>query len=471
LKASFGLRFDGSDTNFGNLEQTYGIPNGTNAEIHPLIAQPRLGLAYQATPNDAFSASLGRSIENPYFSSSVNLENPAGFTQFAGIPAYDNLTGNQSLGNKVIHGGLVSFCGVNANLPCKDYASQLYWEYQNSLGVPVFTVLPEQFLNLDFSYGHRFQDGIAVKVTPFYRKGEDIIASTNPILRYQNGQPQLGPTSTTNGGTERTTGVEFLLTREARYGFSGQLSATYINEFSNVPPLAADEDVFPTIAPASLALGDLYRVGFLSPFVAQLSTQYQTHSGLRINPVIQYTRGYPYNQGSQTAFFLPSGIAANVPNTNLTSPNGTNLSPCYVDTGNPGTYTKPNLVACRGNAETANPGGILSNARFNTNLTIEYQPPKSKVLFGVQLLGLFNNVYGYPTENDCYQPVATGVSGPTSGTGVCGYSNYPYGNGHNGYTNIRGGSPYLLIPNNNYSFTAQTQQAPFLSLFYVQVKL
>ena len=472
VKVSLGLRLDGSSYDYGNLQQQYGIPNGTSDELHPLILQPRTAASYQVGPHDTVSASFGRSIQNPYFSSSVATVNPAFFSAYTNIPAYDNLTGDKAFGNKVLGGaGPVLFCGVNANQPCKSYADQLYWENQNSTGLPVFTVKPEQFLNLDFSYGHQFGGGVSAKVTPFYRKGEDIIVTSNPIIRQLNGVPIFGPAATSNAGVEKTTGVEFLLTREAAYGFSGQLTATYINEFSNVPPLSGNEDVFPTIAPASLALGDLYRVGFLSPFVAQLSTQYQSHGGLRINPVIQYTRGYPANYGSQTAFLLPNGLPANVPNTNLTSSNGSSLAPCYVDPGNPGSYAKPNLVACRGTAESANAGGILSNARFNTNVTVEYQPPRSKVLFGVQVLGLFNNIYGYPVYNDCYQPVAYGVSGPTSGTGVCANSQHPYGNGYNGYTNIRGGSPYLLIPNNNYSYTAQSTQAPLLTLFYMQVKL
>ncbi|MEO6991909.1 MAG: hypothetical protein ABI346_02390, partial [Candidatus Baltobacteraceae bacterium] len=123
---------------------------------------------------------------------------------------------------------------------------------------------------------------------------------------------------------------------------------------------------------------------------------------------------------------------------------------------------------------SGDPGGILSNARFNTDLTIEYQPPRSKVTFGIQALGLFNNIYGYPQYNDCYQPVATGVSGPASGgptPNTCANSNYSYGNGYNGRTNIRGTSPYLIIPNNNFGFTSASTQTPLLTLFYVQVKL
>jgi hypothetical protein len=468
FKASLGLRMDGSNLQFGNLQQAFGIPNGTDDEIHPKIFEPRIGTSWQLTRSDAITASFGRSMQNPYFSSMVNTINPAFFAPFANIPAYDDLTGDK--------GTAVKFCGIHANLPCTSYANQLFWEYQNSVGLPVFTVQPEQFSNYDFSISHQFPNNIAIKLTPFYRNGQNINVTTNPVS-FHNGVPTIGPSETTNDGVTKTTGLEFLLTKDAPTGLSGTLAMTYINEFSNVPPLQSEEDAFPSITPASLALGKLYRVGFLSPLEGQLSLSYKTKTGFRFNPVISYVRGYPYNQGFLTAYQLPNGQFATVPNTNLTSPNGPNQSPCFVDPGNPGTYVNPRYVACRGPAESSDPGGLITPARFNTDLTFEYTPPRShdtfhrEVTFGVQILGLFNNLYGYPTYNDCYQPVATGVSGPLSGYGSCVNSNYPYGNGYNGYTNIRGTQPYLLIPNNNYSFTAQTSQAPRLTLFYMQVKL
>ncbi|MBV9103539.1 MAG: TonB-dependent receptor, partial [Candidatus Eremiobacteraeota bacterium] len=474
LKGSLGLRMDGSNLLFGNLQQQFGIPNGSNDALHPRIVQPRIGASWQITRNDAIAASFGRSMQDPYFSTMVQTVNPAFFAPFAHIPAYDNLTGNK--------GTAVKFCGPILNgiaptQPCTSYADQLFWEYQNNIGIPVFAVRPEQFSNWDLSFSHEFPNNFALKITPYYRTGQDIIVQTNPILRFNNGVPLLGPTTTTNLGVSKTTGVELLLTREVPYGLSGTLTATYLNELTNVPPLQSSEDFTPFITPASLALGKLYRVGFLSPLEGQLSLEYKTHSGWRINPTVFYIRGYPYNQGSLTPFQLPSGEFAIVPTTNLTNPNGSNQAPCFVDPGNPGTYKNPRYVACRGTAESPDPGGLLTPARFNTNLTIEYTPPRSRlsfkreVTFGVQILGLFNNLYGYPTYNDCYQPVANGVSGPASGYGGCLYSTLPYGNGVNPYVNIRGASPYLLIPNNNYGFTSQTAQAPRLTLFYVQVKL
>ena len=292
------MRLDGSNLLFGNLNQQFGMTNPSDNVLHPKIVQPRVGVSYEVTRNDNVSASFGNSIQNPYFSSMVATVDPRPFAPYSKIPAFDNLTGNS--------GSAVKFCGINANLPCKSYADQLYWEYQNAVGLPIAAVKPERFANYDFSYAHQFRGNLAMKVTPFYREGTDIVVSSNPTIgTTSSGAPIFGPTTTTNQGKEKTTGVEFQLTKDAEYGLSGQLTATYINEFSNVPPLASAEDVFPSISPASIALGKLYRVGFLSPFVSQLSLQYKTHNGFRINPVIQYTRGYPYNQGSLTAFQLP----------------------------------------------------------------------------------------------------------------------------------------------------------------------
>lgn len=472
LRADLGLRLDGAKYEFGDLEKQFGIPNGTNKEITPSIVQPRLAASYQFDPSNALRVSFGRSIQFPFFSNLVNTIDPAGLQQFAGIPAYDNLSGNQALGSNVINGGTVNFCGPKFNAPCKDYADQLYWEYQANNGPQVTPIRPEQFSNWDFSISHQFKNNVALKLTPFYRSGQDINVASSPIIGKDpiTGNPLYGPAVSSNVGITKTTGLEMLLTKDAQYGFSGQLSATYINEFSNIPPLASSEDFAPSVSPDSLALGKTYRVGFLSPFVAQLSTQYRTRSGWRINPVIQYTRGYPINEGTTLAYNV-NGQSIIVPNTNLTSFNGAPVAPQYVDPANPGSYLRPNIVATRGTAESPDAGGVLSNARFQTNLTLEYSPPKSRVTYGVTAYGLFNNVFGYPVVNDCYQPVISGISGPQSGTGVCAYSQQPYGNGRNQYVNIRGDQPYLLIPNNNFSFTAQSEQTPLLTVFYVQVKL
>ncbi len=474
-----GLRYDTANINLGNPQSDFG--SGTfalsNKATKPSFLEPRVALSYQLTPSDSVRASFGRSIQYSFFSNQLSVVDRHLYDPYNNVPSYDNRIGAFNPANPAAT--QAKFCGVKLDRTCTSYADQLFWENQNAVaGQPVTPVEPESFSNFDFSYSHQFPNRVGLKVTPFYRRGYNATATTSVIIGTNaNNLPIFGPPTNTNLGVDRTTGVEFLLTRDSEYGLSGSLSATYLNEFSNVVPLSPGEDFAPTIPPDSLVLGKLYRVGFLSPFQSQLSLQYRTHSGFRINPVINYIRGYPYNPGTLTAFNV-NGRSVVVPNTNVTSGQGTTAVGQYVDPANPGTFANPQILATRGTPDTHDPGGILSNARFNTNLTLEYSPPNKHVTFGVQFYGLFNQIYGYPLLNDRYQPVATGVSGPISG--LVSRASYPflkqgivynYGNSVVGPVDIRGTSPYLIYPDNNFSFTSQTPQTPFLSLFYVQFKL
>lgn len=481
VRSELGLRYETANINLGNPVKDFG-PGALAVDpkaAKPAFLEPRIALSYQLSPNDAVRASLGTSIQYSFFSNQVNLVNRHVYDAFNNIPSYNATLG--SAFDPANPGATVAkYCGVKLNQPCKNYGDQLFWENQNAIiGQPITPTLPETFVNYDFSYSHQFPHAVGLKVTPFYRRGYNATAAASSIIGTDaNNNPIFGPPTQTNFGANKTTGVEFLLTKDADYGLSGSLSATYQNGFSNVVPLSGSEDFSPSIPPDSLALGKQYRVGFLSPFVSQLSLQYKTHSGFRINPVINYIRGYPIGPGTTTAFNV-NGKPVVVPNTNVTSQQGSNLVGQYVDPANPGSFFAPNILATRGTPDASDPGGILSNARFNTNLTVEFTPQVHKnITFGVQLYGLFNQVYGYPTLNDRYQPVATGVSGPLSGLvsrrsfpflsqGIV----YNYGNSVVGPVNIRGTSPYLLYPDNNFSFTAQTPQTPFFSLFYVQLKL
>ncbi len=132
------------------------------------------------------------------------------------------------------------------------------------------------------------------------------------------GAPQFNPAVYTNLGHSQITGVEFLLTKEAAFGLSGQLSLTYQNEFTNVLPTSPSENFYPSIPPAALQLGNLYRVGFISPFVGSLAVSYKTHSGWRFNPTIFYNHGYPLGSGLLSAFTV-NGVPYNLPNTNVTN--------------------------------------------------------------------------------------------------------------------------------------------------------
>ena len=273
------------------------------------------------------------------------------------------------------------------------------------------------------------------------------------------GIPLQNPSTATNLGVNRTTGVEFLLTKDAAYGFSGQLSATYLNEFSNVIPLSGSEDFFPSIPLASLALGNQYRVGFLSPFNLVAAVAYKTRNGFRINPIISYNHGYPIGAGLNTSTFV-NGKAVGVTNTNVTSPTGSVGATQYVDPANPGSIFHPIIAATRGTPEASSAGGVLSNSRLSTNVSFEFSPPNNpRETFGLLVLNVFNNLYGVPGLNGRYQPVATGIAGPLSGM-----SNQPINFPNIGFfqygANQFGQQPYRILPGN----------APLTYRFYYQLQ-
>lgn len=459
LKIAAGLRLDMANYRLPGIDSGLYAPGTTSLDPqtkNPKVWQPRLGISYQLTRNDALRFSYGRSVQFAPLANILQYVTPDAYSQFAFIPSYDNQTGSAA-----------TYCGVSRAALCKNYGDQLYWANQALNGVPVQPLRPSTFNNFDLSYSHRFKHNVGLKVTPFYRRGYDGLALTaspltNPdgsLRTDANGAVILGPTLASNLGVSRTTGVELLVTKEAALGFSGAFSATYINELTNVPPLSSGEDLFPSIPPASLALGNLYRVGFLTPLQATLAVQYKTKNGWRINPVVQYQRGYPLGAGSVTAVFI-NGKAYNVPSTNVTSPNGSTGATAYVDPQNPGSLTDPNIAATRGFTEGSSPGGFLSNARFNTNLTVEYSRPGTRSTLGIFVTNLFNQLYGYPTLNGRYQPLAEGIAGIKTGTST-NPINYP-GIGFAQYgANRFGSDPFLISPVN----------APTAIQFYYQLAL
>ncbi|MDP9104624.1 MAG: TonB-dependent receptor [Candidatus Eremiobacteraeota bacterium] len=473
LKVDLGLRMDGvnwkmptCDINWCNpTSQVGAVPNAgyqfnyDSETRQPRVIQPRFATSFQATKNDAFRFSYGRSVQFPPIASVDVSGSRTAYTPFNGIPSRDAYTGTTA-----------QYCGVTQDQTCRDYADQLYWSNQAALGVPIAPLKPTTYNNYDFSYSHLFPHQVSVKLTPFYNKSYNQIATTQlPIVK--NGVPQLdasgipllGPALTTNLGRSSIVGTEFLLTKEAAYGLSGSLSLTYQNAFSNVVPTSPSEDFFPTIPAASLYLGNLYRVGYLSPFVGTLALQERTRTGWRINPVLFYNHGYPIGSGLLTATTV-NGVNYNVPNTNVTNSsqlNGSNGAPQYVDPRNPGTIFNPNIAARRGEAESASAGGQLSAARFApVQLTIEYTSPKNpRSTFGAVVLNVFNQLYGQPVYNSRYQPVATGVAAPYSGYSSTATNPNYYGTFN--YT-LRGG---------NRIYTLNPSGVPRTVDFYYQLNL
>jgi hypothetical protein len=318
-----------------------------------------------------------------------------------------------------------AMCGIPGyQVVCKDYADQLRWENQNAFqGVPLQPIKPEIFNNFDLSFEHQFQHGISMRLTPWYRRGYDATALTQSPLIGPDGLPVRNPDRSyvfnppvaTNLGYERAIGVELQVTKDVQYGLSGQFAVSYINQFTNVIPLSNNENFFPAIPPASLALGNLYRIGYVSPLQTTLDLSYQTRNGWRIGPQIQYNIGYPNGIGVLSSIFI-NGIPYNVLNTNAAqglneAPNGSGQ---FVDPMNPGSLFNPNIIATLGTPDTSAPGGILSHPATSVDVTFEYSGLKNS-LVGLTINDLFNVLYTGPQVNTLYQPVATGYGGPLSG--------------------------------------------------------
>jgi hypothetical protein len=297
---------------------------------------------------------------------------------------------------------------------------------------------------------------MALKFTSYYKREFNVSASAliSQVVNAE-GVPITQVFGITNTGINKASGLEFgLQTADRRSGFGGYLSATYTNVISSVQPLVNSEDQLPFIPPESLELQDTYRAGYISPFVVNLGIQYKTHNGFRINPVFSYDRGYPIGVGNLVASTNPlTGLPANLPQSNL---NNTTLSGYggiegafnatnYVDPVNPGTIINPNIAATRGTPETSAAGGILSRPRLYTNITFEYI--KNRNTFGLLVENLFGNPFGEPLPNPYYQPVATGIAGPSTGqtaAAVPGSLTYNYGGFRNIPSFINGQSAYVL---------------------------
>jgi Carboxypeptidase regulatory-like domain/TonB dependent receptor len=490
LKFDIGVRMDGTNwqrpacdinwclptsftTQTGHNTCTAAFPctyqfNYDADTVRPRVWQPRASFSWQFARNDQIRGTYGRSVQFAPIADTDVTQSDTAFNAFYHTPSHDPATGTAA-----------TFCGTSiflgfADQRCPNYGRQLWWENATfGNGVPIQPLKPTTYNNYDVTYSHQFPHQLSVKITPFYTKAFNQVAQVaQPIVKNGvvvtdpvTGAPLLGPPVASNLGKNQTTGVEFFMTKEAAYGLSGSLSLTYQNEFSNVVPGSASEDFFPSIPPESLQLGNLYRVGFLSPFVGALAVQERTRTGWRINPVIYYNHGYPYGVGLLTAASV-NGVPYNLPNTNVTNSSqlgGTTGATRYVDPRNPGSMFAPNIDATRGTPETAAAGGVLSASRIGpTQLTIEYTSPRNPKAgtFGALIQNVFNQLYAQPTLNGRYQPIATGIAGPYSGYSSSQPNPFFYGV-RNFLGTVRGNQAYTISPTNQ----------PRTVFFYYQLNL
>ena len=101
----------------------------------------------------------------------------APYAPFDDIPSYDNSTGKPA-----------QYCGPLANQLCGNYADQLYWltrDYRFGSSTLEAPLVGATFTNIDLSWAHEFRDGSAFKITPFYRRGYNVIEQTAQDHRLQ----------------------------------------------------------------------------------------------------------------------------------------------------------------------------------------------------------------------------------------------------------------------------------------------
>jgi hypothetical protein len=409
VRLDAGLRYEGQNEHWTNQLDQY------NQFLFPREYEPRAGLTWEVNPATSVRFGYGRSA---VFSVGQNGGTPfyaAGLAPYLNVPAPAGYT-----------------CGIfnrgagYATFPCKSYGAALYWAEDNVESPDAGNTEPAIYSNYDISIAHQFKNGFGVRVTPFYKLGTTL--PTFSLITVLPGGNEIFGTS--NLGLNRTTGLEFNLTSpEHPYGVSGFFSATYQNVLSTTPPLSIDETAVPLLAPATLALGDIYRAGYVSPFSMRIGGTMNTKSGFSATPVLQFNVGYPYSLGNLIAGQLSNGSFNNIPQVNfgpglnsltgLQSQTGTQLSTNYYDPADPGTSSNPNIGFTRGTPATSATGGYLSHYNLTGNLTLQYK--RSGNTFGIQMANLFGNAYinTVPAVNPFYQPVATGLSGPLNNVNTC----------------------------------------------------
>jgi hypothetical protein len=425
-RAEAGVRLDGY--NF-QIPTQAGAPPSIPAAEHQRLYEPHLDASYAPDPVDTIRVGFGHTLSMPLPSLIGSNVSSAPYEPFQDIPSYDNSTGKAA-----------TYCGPLANQLCSNYADQLYWltrDYRYGSSTLEAPLVGATFTNIDVSWAHEFHDGSAMKLTPFYRRGYNVVEQTAQIIgfSYQTGSPVFGDVAYSNLGIQKASGIEALYTKQLPLGISMQIGATYISQFGNEPPGTY-------LQPAALALGMIYRSPDLSPFQLNAAFNWKNSHGWRINPVIYANAGYPYGAGYYTAVYC-NGVPVIVPSSSLSVIYS--QTPGYIDPLDPGTCTKPNIAATRGIAEPGLAGGLLTTPRVDADLTVEYRPQTrglTQSVFGLTVVNLFNQVWNTPIINGCYgYPVTTGLA---SGNAPCTYSSAPYAAPTLG---SHSNEPYLTFPN------------------------
>ena len=415
LTVTLGLRWDKEvvemPANAGELDSTYYFDDGGNLvtlpgqpiakEVtHPQQISPRVAASYALTVRDALRFSYGTNIQ---FVNIAQLEN-----------AYQVPASLQSC--NIANGCFIPLPGFGTTNHVTNLYQQVLLDLNTNATLPYQPVLPQTAINLDFSYGHAFGRGVEMRLTPYYRKGSNYaVGISTPLLVLPSGRPIYSPGRLVNGGINKSTGIEFALQRNAAYGFSGLVDATYNNTIANDADWIAGS--------AAFVSGRFFHVSDVAPFNGALNLVYNTHKGLHVSTTISFDSGLRYGVGKKTFIFDPNGKPVQVLNTDLATWVG--FAYYVTDPTNPGTVYAPNIVASRGTPEGDDPFTLYGTPTTIVNLSISQSlgAGPSNFQVGVGAENLFANYGSADTSvNTSYGFSGYGNGGLPSGvnSSACG---------------------------------------------------
>ena len=462
LTVDYGIRTDGQNLKWAgilalnkDLSNTADIGTGyaqlPYSYLHPRVYEPRAAVNYLLTPNDSLRVSFGRSASFFFAQTAGTPTNIGGVdpvlwqipAKDSNFPTFNPATGqgpacgsgwhppgNGPNGTYVANpNNVFSGAGVLGTpgnyFPCTNYAQSVYWAFDQAFAAPdIGGQGVATYTNYDLAYAHQFKNGWGAKLTGYYRRGYNTYQTVllgaglpNPVT----GQQTAGSFQVRETGTTKTLGVELFVTTPDRHvGWSGFLTANYVNALTNTPPVFGSADL--GIAPQFLyETGALFHASYLPPLSAVAGIQYQTSTGWRINPILAFDGGEPFGVGLTSYGFvngqlyaIPTGnIGINAPFAGPPTPGSPFNATCYNDPAFPGSWFHPKYFACRGNSEGALAGQSYSQARLFADVDLEYQ--HHDVIYGIYVTNLFDNYRAQPSINQAWQPVATGVGGAQTG--------------------------------------------------------
>src|SRR5579872_931216 len=417
LTMTFGLRFDkeaiGIPANAAALNTTYFINDAGNvvtvpgtplsADVtQPSQLSPRLAISYELGPRDSVRFSYGKNIE---FVPTSAIEDTYNVN-----PALQNCT--------VANGCLLPLPGFGTTNNVTNLYQQTLMDLATNDFAPYTPVRPQRAINYDFGIEHDFGHGLELRIEPYYRKGTDyVVSSQNLLFTLPSGTPVFGPSKELNAGINENTGVEFALQRQAQYGLSGLLDATYDNTFANY-----DSDFFPTVDRAALAANHFFHVTYVSPLVATFNLVYNDRGGFHVSTTTYYEYGYSYGVGKKRFVFETNAQGASIPvevlNTDLAAPT-TSEAYYFTDPTNPGTIDNPNIVGSRGTPEGDDPGSLRGSAIATLNVSVSHDLGHGphNMLVGLRIDNLLGNYTFTRIPSNLYY-VNNGYGGYGPGSGV-----------------------------------------------------